>query len=309
MNIAIIGSNGFIGCHLVNHLSENPAYNLFLFGRNEINFNTSVKSYNQIDSLTDIEFNTLFKDIDLVYYLASASIPSSTWNNPRLELELNLFPFIDFLERCSKLKLKKVAFLSSAGTIYGPSINKMKENAEKHPHTPHGIIKLTMEHFLDYYKSRSEIQFDIFRVSNVFGEGQNTSKGLGLINTFIESIYKINAVNVYGDGMNLRNYIYVRDVVRLLELSAKKDLNSSGIYNICSNDSYTVLQVIELLKESIDTTFSVNHLEKRGSDNLYIDIDNSEILKHFPGYKFENFKTALNHTASHIKKNYLGTGN
>ena len=192
LKIAIIGANGFIGRHLVDILSKSSLIKLSLFGRKDKPLQGTELHCSKIDLMNVDQINQQFSDIDLVYYLASATIPSSSWENPMLEFEKNLIPFFNFVDCIAKLGIKKVVFVSSAGTIYGPSKFKVTENSDKHPFSPYGIIKLTMEHFLNYFKNKYDINFDIYRISNVYGEGQNTSKGLGIINTFIENILSIS---------------------------------------------------------------------------------------------------------------------
>ncbi len=300
MNIAIIGSNGFIGSNLVKHFSQKTEHKLLLFGTGERNSSDYPHSYYQITSLNNEEIKKIFSSVDLVYYLASASIPASSWDSPMFEIENNLIPFLNFLENISTLGVKKVAFISSAGTIYGPSEVKVKEDYDKHPFSPYGIVKLSMEYFLNYYRIKDGLSYDIYRVSNVFGEGQNTNKGLGLINTFLESILLNKHVNVYGDGNHLRNYIYVNDVVRLIEHSAVSDLKVSGEWNVASNNAYTINEIIEILKSIVSVKFDVNRWESRKSDNAKIDLENSKLLNVYPGFVFTDFKTAVLNTLQHI---------
>jgi UDP-glucose 4-epimerase len=300
MNIAIIGSNGFIGSNLVKHFSQKAEHNLLLFGTNEYNLLNYTYPYYQITSLSNEKVKEIFSSVDLVYYSASASIPASSWDSPMFEIENNIIPFLKFLENISNIGVKKVAFISSAGTIYGPSEVKVKEDFDKHPFSPYGIVKLSMEYFLNYYRIKAGLNFDIYRVSNVFGEGQNTNKGLGLINTFLENILLHNALNVYGDGNNLRNYIYVNDVVRLIEHSAISDLNESGEWNVASNFTLTINDIIEVLKGIIKDEFVVTRQEPRKSDNPKIDLDNSKILKQFPGFTFTDFNLSILNTMKYI---------
>lgn len=302
MNIAVIGSNGFIGKHLVDSLIKCAEYNLTLFGTTEHNLSNNELPYYQITSLDNEAIKSKFKKIDLVYYLASSSIPASSWNEPLFDVNHNLVPFLNLLENISTIGVKKIAFISSAGTVYGPSEEKVKEDFDKHPFSPHGIIKLTMEYFLNYYKIRDGLNFDVYRISNVFGEGQNTHKGLGIINTFIENIIKKKSVDVYGTGENLRNYIYVKDVANLLIHSATANFNTSDTFNIASNDSFTINDIISELTSVVDVDFSVNKIEARKSDNVKIDLDNSKILSLYPRFQFTNFRTALENTYSHTLK-------
>ena len=188
MNVAVIGANGFIGKHLVAKLSSLTDVNVFAFDISDTSAFDENISYKKND-LSDVKkIASDFADIDLVYFLASATIPVSSWENPLIEIEKNLIPFINFANTVATLKVKKIAFLSSAGTVYGATKQKVSETSDKNPFSPYGITKLTMENFLLYFKTRYALNFDVYRVSNVYGEGQNTSKGLGLINTLLEKI-------------------------------------------------------------------------------------------------------------------------
>jgi UDP-glucose 4-epimerase len=301
MKVAIIGANGFIGSHLTRKLSQTAGVELFLFGKSPTSLFEKKFPYKTID-LTDEKQNLHdFQGIDLVYYLASESIPATTWQNPLIEIEKNLIPFLKFGEAIAKLNVKKIAFLSSAGTIYGATTSKVTEESDKHPFSPYGITKLTMENFLNYFKVKYGISYDIYRVSNAYGEGQDTSKGLGLINTLLEKIIIENRIKIFGDGQNLRNYIYVKDLAHLVSLSAASDLSKSGIYNVSSNDTLTINEIVHVLKKTVSQNFEVVYEEKRQSDNAAIDLDNSKILKEFPGFKFTSITQGISETYDAIK--------
>ena len=237
MNVAVIGANGFIGKHLVAKLSSLPNIDVFAFDISDKSTFESKISYKKNDLSSIEQIANDFANIDVVYFLASATIPVTSWENPLMEIQQNLIPFINFVDTVAKLKVKKICFLSSAGTIYGATKQKVNETSDKNPFSPYGITKLAMENFLLYFKTRYAINFDVYRVSNVYGEGQNTSKGLGLINTLIEKIITEGKIKVFGNGETLRNYIYVKDVTELLSHSVTSDVDNSSTFNIsfCNN--------------------------------------------------------------------------
>ena len=300
-NIAVIGSNGFMGSHLTKKLIQVPGINLFLFGRNESSVFGDSIPYTKIDLTNKEQVNRCFADIDLVYYLASTSIPATSWDKPAMEIEQNLLPFINFMECLGTLKAKKVVFVSSAGTIYGPSEQKVTEDSFKNPFSPHGITKLAMEYFLNYFRVRYNINSDIYRVSNVYGEGQDITKGIGIINTFLENIIAHNRLNIFGDGKNVRNYLYVNDCSELLSLSLFTDPSKSEIYNVSSNDTLSINDLVEIIRDIIEEDFEVIYTAARKSDNSVIYLDNSKILKANPGFKLTGIKEGILQTYRHIK--------
>ena len=187
LKVGVVGANGFIGRHLVAALNATSGITVVQFGRAQNAMYNSSIPYAQIDLQHIHKSVADFKGLDVVYYLASETIPASSWQKPLLELEKNLKPFIEFCEVLAQHGTKKVVFVSSAGTVYGPSESRLTEDATTKPFSPYGIIKLAMENFLNYFQKKYNLSYDIYRVSNVFGDGQDISKGLGIINTFLEN--------------------------------------------------------------------------------------------------------------------------
>lgn len=300
--VAIIGANGFIGKHLTRSLINKKNLDITLFGRNETCEFSNQLPYHQLDLKDTKYIARYFKDTELVYYLASDSIPSSSWENPKFELEQNLSPFINFLECTCKLGLKKIVFVSSAGTIYGSSNEKLTEESDKKPFSPYGITKLAMENYLNYFEAKFGLKYDIFRVSNVYGIGQDTSKGLGIINTFLEKIISENSITIYGDGNNIRNFIYVTDVAELLKLSTSNEINESHIFNLASDDTLSINELIDFIKSIGVTNFKINYQETRQSDNPAILVDNTKIKKTYKDFKFTPISEGLSKTYTYLKE-------
>jgi UDP-glucose 4-epimerase len=303
LNVAVIGANGFIGKHLTRSLMLNANLNIHLFGRNDCNEFKNELPYYKFD-LNDInQIHNYFKKIEIVYYLASGTIPSSSWNYPNIEIENNLLPFINFLNLLTEYKLKKVILVSSAGTIYGPSNEKLTEESNKIPFSPYGITKLCMENFLRYFEIKEKIKYDIFRVSNVYGPGQDISKGLGIINTFLEKIISDQKITVYGNGSNTRNYVNVQDVAKILSFSVNS-LNKSNIYNLASDDNISINQLIKLIQEVISDDFKIIYENIRQSDNPSISLDNGKLKNDFKDFEFINLKNGIKQTYSYIKRSF-----
>ena len=97
-----------------------------------------------------------------------------------------------------------------------------------------------MEYYLHYYENRFNLKNIIFRISNIYGELQNTNNGLGVINTFLEKIIKNKKIDVYGDGTVVRNYIYIKDVVEILFEAHLYDFLNSSTFNLSSNYSLSI---------------------------------------------------------------------
>jgi UDP-glucose 4-epimerase len=300
-NIAIIGANGFIGRHLAEKLLSQPDANVYLFGKNELSsFDPSIP-YTKLDLNNKEQLTRSFSKIDFIYYMASETIPSTSWENPAMDIEKNLLPFIQFIEGIAQFPVKKIIFISSGGTVYGATDHMVDEHSFTNPFSPYGIVKLTMEHFLNYFKVKYGLHFDIYRVSNVYGEGQNTGKGIGLINTFIEKIITEKKIYIFGDGKNIRNYLYVKDLVELMTTSLNNDSQKDEIYNTSSNDTLTVNEIVTIMKTIVPEPFEIVYKEARQSDNSAIHLDNSKIKNANKDFSFTEIEHGILKTYQHIK--------
>ena len=300
-NIAVVGSNGFIGSHLAKKLLQIEGAQIALFGKNDVSVLGSGVNYNKIDLTNKSQLRHFFSGMDMVYYLATESIPFSTWDNPVAEVEKNLIPFLGFMEVMADCQVKKVVFTSSAGTIYGTTDQKATEDSFKNPFSPHGIVKLTMEYFLNYFKVKYNLDYDVYRIANCYGPGQQTKKGLGIINTFIEKIIEERRINIFGDGKAIRNYIYAEDLAELMTHSVYAPQGKCEIYNAASFDHLSINDIVAVMKTIIQEEFEVVYTEKRQSDNPAIYLDNKKIVSDCPQLQFTAIEEGILKTYHHIK--------
>jgi UDP-glucose 4-epimerase len=305
LKIGILGAKGFVGKALVDQfLLEKNFLELHLYARNkETNTNFKNVFYHQFNLNSEsLSYPPSLLEIDVLYYLISESIPASSWDFPSNEIQNNLIPFTKLIEQLKKGNLKKIIFTSSAGTIYGPSTEKIKEDGLKNPFSPHGITKLTTEYFLEYFKTKYGIQYDIFRISNIYGPGQNTSKGLGLINTLLEKMIRKEEILIYGDGSNTRNYIYIDDVANILNQAINNDLNISNTLNLASSYHYTINEIISKIEVVSNIKLSFTKSPPRNSDNTIIMIDNTKLKVLFPQFKDTNIELGIKESLNYLTK-------
>ena len=122
-----------------------------------------------------------------------------------------------------------------------------------------------------------------------------------MINTFIEKIITEKKIYIFGDGKNIRNYLYVKDLAELMLTSLERDVHVAEIYNTSSNDTLTVNEIAAIMKKIIPETFEVVYREARQSDNSAIHLDNSKIAQVNPGFRFTEIEEGILKTYQHIK--------
>jgi len=292
-NVLILGSNSFIGSHLTKFISTNPDINLTAFARTLTESPIDKVCYITGDYTDKIALSKALNNQDIVFHFISQSYPFSSWNDPATEIEKNMLPFINFLELCNIANIKKIVFASSGGTVYGVKEFKSDELSDTKPYTPHGMTKLYMENLLIYAKTKYNIAYDIYRMSNVYGEDQITQKGLGFIHTALENAILGKPIVIFGDGSNVRDYIYIDDVCNFLSLSLRTPIENSDTYNVCCNISVSLNDILKIIKNDLGINFTLEFQPARKSDVPSICLDNTRILNQFPGYRFVTIKEGI----------------
>jgi UDP-glucose 4-epimerase len=283
MKILIIGANGFIGKHLSLLLLRIEDIEVTLFSRNfdmdffNKIFNSSNCIYVKGDYTDSKCIEPYLKNKDIIYHLVSTSIPSSSWNNPILEIDQNLKPTLRLLEMCCLARVKKVVYLSSGGAVYGKQEGDLDENSKTLPFSPYGITKLSIERFLEYARIKNDLQYDIFRISNAYGPYLDKNN-FGVINTWLRHIVNGAEISVFGDGSISKDYIYIDDVVESLSLSLYSSITTSQIYNLSSGNAYSLNDLIEIIQDQVsEENIKFNSTEPSQSDNPYVRLDNTKI--------------------------------
>lgn len=264
MNILIIGANGFVGSNLLNVLSK-TGQQISTLTRSPLKHDLG--SLHFIGDLGDEKVIDLAtKNIDVIYHLATATHPAISNQNINHEIMENAQKLLVVLESCIKNKVKKIIYLSSAGAIYGiPKNVPIKENHETNPISPYGIGKLLAEKYLHYYHHHYNLDYSAIRLTNPYGQGQDFQKGLGAITTFINKLNKNEAIDIYGDGMVRRDYIYIEDVITALcKLYEKNSIHK--VFNLGIGKGVTLLELLNIIEKKMNKKFIINFHSKRAND-------------------------------------------
>jgi len=254
-NILILGGCGFIGTNLTVELLKRGNYKIFIFEAKKV-----IKR--NLDQLSKVEFydgdfhnendyEIIFKEnkIDMVIHLISTTIPLISNQNIIYDIQSNLVNTIKLLNMMKQYQIKKIAFLSSGGTVYGISKTEHKESDSTIPICSYGIMKLTIEKYLHLYNYLYGINFLILRPSNPFGEFHQNSLQ-GLINVILKKIHVGEIIEIWGDGKVVRDFIYVKDLVRIIvDLIEKKIQNE--VVNIGSGRGYSINEILNIIKHEI----------------------------------------------------------
>ncbi|MGO4573358.1 NAD-dependent epimerase/dehydratase family protein [Microvirga sp. 2TAF3] len=180
---------------------------------------------------------------DVVFHLASSSIPSISNQNPVADLEANVRATVQLLDVCRGHNVGKLIFASSGGAIYGqPELLPIPENSPTEPVSAYGISKLTSEKYLALYKYLHGLDYQILRVANAYGRYQAPHRGQGVVTTMISRALSGKPLEIWGTGDAIRDFVHVGDVVAAM-IGACLYTGSCKIMNVGSGYGLSINQI------------------------------------------------------------------
>jgi len=276
LNILIIGGNGFIGSHLVETLKNEHQVTVFDRSPNQfLGESPGVEYIYGNFSNTDLLSLTL-KNKNVVYHLLSTTVPFTANKDIIFDIQSNLIDTVKLLDMVIERGIERFVYASSGGTVYGnPQYIPMDE---KHPCNPvgsYGIIKNTIEQYIQMYARRNKFSFLIVRPSNPYGPRQNYKGNQGLISKLIYHGISQEKFTIWGDGSAIRDYIFIDDLTNFLKIAGlSKD---SGIFNIGSGTGKSIDEIILLLSDITENMPPIIYTDNNGNfvEKVILDIKHS----------------------------------
>jgi UDP-glucose 4-epimerase len=220
------------------------------------------------------------KDIDIVFHLISTSLPKTSNDDPAYDVQSNVIETIFLLEKCVELKVGKVVFISSGGTVYGrPSHLPVSETAATEPECSYGISKLTIEKYLALFRQLHGLESVVIRPSNPYGSRQNPHGIQGAIPVFLGRVVRNEPVEIWGDGSVVRDYLYIDDLVDGI-CRAAFTRSTEWIFNLGSGQGNSLNELVEIIQKVTDREVRVMYQSGRLFDlpAIYLDISRARDL-------------------------------
>lgn len=308
MKILVLGGDGFIGSHFVDK-AISLRHHVTVFDRFHNDVSKNLQHHREKikciagELANRQQLQKALQGQDIVYHFICATDPITSWDDPFIEIEENLKYSVQLFELAAACGVKKIVFPSSGGTIYGPQCDSITEKTLPRPFSPYGITKLATEHFLYYFRERTGIATDIYRIGNAYGPRQPMDRPQGVIAVWMGKILREANIEIYGCRNTLRDYIYVEDIVYLLTHSLR-DLSSSDTYNLGTGKGVSTFDLLDIYYKVIDEPFTHKVFPRRKSDNTSVILDSSKLISFFPGFKFQDMEEKIKHTWLYVKKDY-----
>lgn len=288
MKLMVTGGAGFIGSNFIHYLLKRYS------DIEVVNYDKLTYAGN-LDNLVDIIDNPRYSfvkgdicDTDLlsriikkenisqIINFAAESHVDRSITDPDVFIKTDVFGTFTLLEICRRFDIEKYVQIST-DEVYG-SIEKgsFKETSTLNPSSPYSASKASADLLVNSYFITYDIPVSITRSSNNFGPYQYPEK---LIPLFIIKTLHDKSLPVYGEGLNIRDWLYVEDNCRAIDLIRLKGIKGE-VYNIGADNEHNNLEITNIILEELKKPKSlIKHIKDRpGHDHRY-SIDSTKIKK------------------------------
>lgn len=274
----ITGGCGFIGSSLIQSLissNDNVVLNLDNFG-----YPSNLKLHRQLtknknyllrkfDIFKSKNLDEIFNDFkpNIVFHLAAESHVDRSLLSPNNFINTNIIgtynllnSSVNYLSKLNSKDKKKFRFIHiSTDEVFGDlgcSKKSFIENSNYRPSSPYSASKASSDHLVNSWHRSFDLPTIITNCSNNFGPYQFPEK---LIPNVIISAINSKPINVYGNGLNIRDWIYVEDNVEALKLISKKGIIGSR-YNIGANNLKKNIELIKMICNELNKQYKSNNI-------------------------------------------------
>ena len=275
--ILVTGAAGFVGSHLVDRLL---AEGHRVKGIDDL-------SSGKLDNLPcgfdlykmdirDSKVRQVVAEIkpDLIFHLAAQISVAASVRDPQFDADVNVGGSLNILEGARNIigKRVKLIYVTSGGTVYGaPERVPVDESIPPLPLSPYGASKLAVETYLPIYEKLSGLSYTILRLSNVYGPRQDPHGEAGVVAIFTQAMLEGHSPNVFGDGNDERDYVFVGDVIEAIKIASESE--RSGPFNIGTGIGTSTNKIFEILARHCGFSNTPIHLPRRPGDIGRISLD------------------------------------
>jgi UDP-glucose 4-epimerase len=280
--ILITGGAGFIGSHLAEFLLKKK-FNVYIFD----NLSTGLKKnlpkkaiFIKGDCANKNHLKKLRKiDFSCIYHLAGQSSGEYSFYNPLIDFNSNLFGTINIIDLCLSTTNKRIIF-SSSMSVYGDAKTKVSEKQIPSPKSFYGLSKLSAEKYLIFFKKKG-LNFTTLRLFNVYGPGQNfENKMQGMVSIFLDQALSKKKIIVKGSKNRFRDFIYISDVVEILNNVRSNKKCFYETYNVGIGKKYRVFDLINIISSSLQIKKNnISYIAGTPDDTFGISCNNNKIKK------------------------------
>jgi len=250
VRVLVTGGAGFIASHIADlYIKEGHRVSIVdnLSSGRRSNINSKAEFY-KLD-ITSSKIKEIFKRgrFDIVNHHAAQIDVRKSVTDPSFDAGTNIMGTLNLLQNAVQSGVKRFVFASSGGVMYGECPRPPSETKPALPISPYGISKKAVEDYLRFFRFAHGLESVIFRYGNVYGPRQDPHGEAGVVAIFSRAMLENRELYIFGDGKQVRDYVYVGDVARANLIALKK--GEGEIFNIGTERSLSVNQLYGYLKK------------------------------------------------------------
>lgn len=277
IKILVTGGAGFIASHL-NDCLLSYGHDIVVVddlssGKLE-NINPRAKFYHLNINDSKLDKVLAGEKPQLIYHFAAQVNVGSSQQDPLFDANSNIMGTIKILNYAVKHNAAKIIFASSAAIYGNPAYLPLDEKHQANPLSFYGLSKYTAEGYIRLFSRGIALKYSILRFANVYGPRQQSAGEGGVIAQFISRYGRGDSLNIYGDGEQTRDFIYVADVVAAC--CKALDMGDNQTVNISTGDGVSINRLWELLDGIIGCQSRPLYGPRREGDIIHSVLDNSK---------------------------------
>ncbi len=309
--LLVAGGAGFIGSAFIKHeLKKRPDYKIL--NLDNLTYCGNIENLKDVQDNPNYEFikgnildkklvSKLIKKADFVINFAAETHVDNSIKNPEIFIETNVQGTLNLLQCCKEIGIEKYIQIST-DEVYGSlgSVGSFSESSPLAPNSPYAASKASGDMLTRAYYKTFSLPIIITRCSNNFGPNQYPEK---LIPFFISKLLKGEKVPLYGDGQNVRDWLYVYDHCEAIDLVLQKG-KIGETYNIGGQNEKTNLEITKLILNALGKDEnSIEYVKDRlGHDKRYA-ISSEKIKKELGWKPLYTFEEGIKQTIDWYLKN------
>jgi len=284
-----VGGAGFIGRRFIRKFAKTNEIIVYATNQDVISAKKVLELFNIQIEEGFVEDDKLSKVIDkhkpdIVIHLAALTGLVKCHNDPQNAFKINLYGTYNVANSCAKVGCK-IIFVSSR-EVYGETLQKSTgEDEPMLPNNVYGITKMIGENIIRFFSQKYGLDYTILRLTNVYGP-EGDQYGAQVI---IKNAIRDKKIQILGGSQRL-NYVYVDDVVEIINQVIQNKKSSKQIFNVGSKDTVTIKEFVQKVIESVGQDIELEYKPMRETETSNFEPDLTrlkEIIAYVPETSLE----------------------
>ena len=319
MRVLVTGGAGFIGSHMSDRLLAD-GHEVTVLDNETTGFRHNVPAaarYIKGDVSVPADVEKAFEGgLDAVFHIAGQASTIRSYDDPTDDLRTNINGTICVLMHCIKHKVGRLLYASSMTSYGHPGELPVKETCPLLPVSYYGVSKMAAERYVHNTATRNDLDFEFhatsFRMFNVYGERQSlTNPYQGVVAIFIANMLREETINIFGDGLQSRDFVHIQDVVDAWVGALSNPAAHEQVFNLGTGSRRSMHDLIDAVlaaKGLSRETYDIKYGKERPGDQRHMEADISrarELLGWEPRVSFTDGMARTARWAEEVKEELL----